>query len=56
MSGGDTFLDRRAMVLGEIQSGNSIEAMVPSARSKRRVRWGPSLYYRASTHIVVDSV
>jgi hypothetical protein len=44
------------MALGELQARNSSEALVPSARSKRGVHWGPSLYSRTPTHIVVDSV
>jgi hypothetical protein len=59
MRGGElyhVFLDGLAMALGELQAGNLSEAVVPFARSKRGVRWGPFSYSRAPTHIVVGSI
>jgi hypothetical protein len=50
------FLDGLEMTLGELQTGNPSEAMVPSTGSKRGVRWGPSSYSLVPTHIVVDSI
>jgi hypothetical protein len=50
------FLDGTTMAFNELPIGNPIEALVPSIGSKRGVRWGPSSYSRAPTHIVADSV
>jgi hypothetical protein len=59
MMGGEpnhAFLDGLAMTLGELKMGNPSEALVPFVGSKRGVRWGPSSYSRAPTHIAVDSI
>jgi hypothetical protein len=44
------------MTLAELQIGNPSEALALLAGSKRGVRWGPSSYTQALTHIVVDPV
>jgi hypothetical protein len=59
MRGGElyhTFLDGLAVMLDELQMGNPSDALVPFTGSKHEVRWGPSSYSRAPSHIVIDSV